>query len=234
MGYSTSMPEGGREGRAGELAEAAAFFVAVLAYLWLLVIPLPWTGVLLLAGAALSWRRRRLTAQELGLSWRPLLSCWRSWAPLWILSAALMLALGYGRLFHLRTLTDGGAYFAWSALQQVVYQSMTYLPLRESVGSRRRAAALAGLAFAAVHAPNPILVPATLVWGAVSSLLFERCRSVWGLALLQTMLSSVLLWIAPPHLSRSFRIGPYYFREGAGGQGGGHWMPPVWSEPSAL
>jgi len=228
------MPPGGSGGRAGEVAEAAAFFVAVLGYLWLLVIPLPWTGVLLVAGVALSWRRRRLTAQELGLSWRPLASCWRSWAPLWILSAGLVLGLGHGRLFHLRTLTDGGAYFAWSALQQVVYQSMTYLPLRESVGGRRRAAALAGLAFAAVHAPNPILIPATLVWGTVSSLLFERCRSVWGLALLQTMLSSALLWIAPPHLSRSFRIGPYYFRGGAGGQGGGRWMPPVRSEPSSM
>ncbi|MCL6544689.1 MAG: hypothetical protein K6T61_05640 [Bryobacteraceae bacterium] len=228
------MPLGGRDGRTADVAEAAAFFVAVLAYLWLLVIPLPWTGVLLLAATALSWRRRRLSAHELGLSWGPFLSCWRSWAPLWILSAALMLALGYGRLFHLRTLTDGGAYFAWSALQQAVYQSMTYLPLRESLGGRMRAAALAGLAFAAVHAPNPILVPATLVWGMVSSLLFERCRSVWGLALLQTMLSSVLLWIAPAEWSRSFRIGPYYFRGGAGGRGGGGWMPPVRIEPYGM
>lgn len=224
------MPGNAREGRVSDFAEAAAFFVAVLAYLWLLVIPLPWTGLLLLAAVALSWRRRSLTVQELGLSRRALSSCWRSWAPLWILSAALVLALGCGRLFQLRTVSDGAAYFAWSALQQVVYQSMTYLPLRDSLASRRRAAALAGLAFAAVHAPNPILVPATFVWGTLSSLLFERCRSVWGLALLQTMLSSVLLWVAPPELSRSFRVGPYYFLEGAGRLDGEHWMPPVWIE----
>lgn len=225
------MARSGAEGRASGVAEAAAFFVAVLAYLWLLVIPLPWTGVLLLAAVALSWRRRSLTVQELGLSRRAMFSCWRSWAPLWILSAGLVLALGSGRLFHLRTLTDGAAYFGWSALQQVVYQSMTYLPLRDTLASRRRAAALAGLAFAAVHAPNPILLPATFVWGTFSSLLFERCRSVWGLALLQTALSSVLLWVAPPELSRSFRIGPYYFLGEADGRGGGHWMPPVWTEP---
>lgn len=228
------MPHRPIEQSARGVAEAAAFFAAVLVYLWVLVIPWPWTGVLLLAAVAVSWRRRSLTARELGLGRRALMSCWRSWAPLWILSAGLVLAQGSGRLFHLRTLTDGAAYFAWSALQQVVYQSMTYLPLRDSLESRRWAAALAGLGFAAVHAPNPILLPATFVWGTLSSLLFERCRSVWGLALLQTMLSSVLLWVAPPELSRSFRIGPYYFLGEAEGRGGRHWAPPVRTEPSVL
>ncbi len=69
-------------------------------------------------------------------------------------------------------------YFVWGAAQQVVYQSMTCLPLRNYLKSRGLAAGLAGIAFPIMHVANPILVPATYVWGVVSSLLFERCRTV--------------------------------------------------------
>ncbi len=94
----------------------------------------------------------------------------------------------------------------------LVFQSMTYVPLRNSLTDRRVAASLAGVAFALAHAPNPVLVPATLAWGIAACLLFERCRSVWGLALLQVMLSSMLMWATPPRLHHGFRIGPYYYQ----------------------
>jgi len=200
----------------GGVAEVCAFLGAVLAYLWFLVIPLPWAGVVLLAAVGFSWRRRALRVTALGLGWREFIASFAAWRWLWIVCTLLFVALGYRFVFRWSALEGGLIYLAWSVAQQVVYQSMTYMPLRLHLRRVAPAAGLAGLAFALVHAPNPVLLPATLVWGAASSLLFERCRSVWGLALLQVMLSSVLMWVTPPALHHGFRIGPYYYMDSTG------------------
>ena len=199
----------------GGVAEAAVFFCAVLAYLWRLVIPLPWTGLALAAAIAYSWRRRRLAPADLGLGWRDLVASAAEWRCWWIPITVLFLVLGNRRLLQFSALRSGAVYFAWSAAQQVVYQSMTYLLLRRRLKAGN-AAALSGVAFALAHLPNPVLVPATLLWGAASCLLFERRRSIWGLALMQKMLSSMLMWVTPRDLHHGFRIGPYYYLESAG------------------
>lgn len=204
------MPEANGQSRATDIAEAAAFFLALLAYLWLLVIPLPWPGVLVPLAVALSWRRRSLTPRSLGLGWSDFRASARRWSAIWLFSIVVFVVLGRERLLRLEALTHGALYFAWAAAQQVVYQSMTYLPLRDNLKRPTLAAGLAGIAFAIMHVPNPVLVPATYVWGVASSLLFERTRSIWGLALLQMMLASTLFWITPRDLNREFRIGPYY------------------------
>jgi len=195
-----------------EIAEAFAFFCAVLLFLWFLVIPAPWTGVLFPLAVGLSWRRRSLNWTSLGLGWRELRSSFRRWRVLWIVCTLLFLVLGYHFRLRPSMLERGLIYFVWSAVQQVVYQSMMFMPLRKNLRSLALAAGLAGLAFAAVHAPNPILVPATFAWGIASCLLFERCRTVWGLALMQFMLSSMLLWVTPVQLNHNFRIGPRYYQ----------------------
>ena len=221
------MPVADGHRRANEIAEATAFFLALLAYLWWLVIPLPWSGVLVLLAVAESWRRRSLTPKSLGLGWDEFRAAGRRWGVAWIFSVSLFLILGHRRLFSLAALTHGAVYFAWGAAQQVVYQSMTYVPLRDNLKSRGLAAGLAGVAFSIMHVPNPVLVPATYVWGVASSLLFERCRTVWGLALLQTMLSSTLFWITPPELSRDFKIGPYYHEVHSPHVPEGTFSPPI-------
>ncbi len=221
------MPVADGQRRMSEIAEAVAFFLALLAYLWWLVIPLPWAGVLVLLGVAVSWRRRSLTPKSLGLGWGEFRASGRGWRVVWIFSVLLFLILGYRSVFSITALRHGAVYFVWGAAQQVVYQSMTYLPLRNNLKSRGLAAGLAGIAFAIMHVPNPILVPATFVWGVVSSLLFERCRTVWGLALLQTMLSSTLFWITPQALNRDFRIGPYYYQVHSPKGPGTAFAPPI-------
>jgi hypothetical protein len=198
--------------RVSEIAEAVTFFLAVLAYLWFLAIPLPWAGVLVLLAVVLSWRRRSLTPKSLGLGWAEFRASGRRWWMLWTFSFSVFLILEYRSLFTLAALAHGVAYLAWAAAQQIVYQSMTYLPLRDNLKSRGLAAGIAAIAFSVMHVPNPVLAPATYVWGFASSLLFERCRSIWGLALMQLMLSSALFSITPPELSRNFRIGPYYYK----------------------
>ncbi len=211
----------------GDIAEAIAFFLALLAYLWLLAIPHPWTGVLVLLAVAVSWRRRSLTLKSLGLGWEEFRASGRRWAVIWIFSVSLFLILGYRSLFSLAALTHGAVYFTWATAQLVVYQSMTYLPLRDNLRSRWLAVGLAGAAFSIMHVPNPVLVPATFLWGVAACLLFERSRTVWGLALLQMMLSSTLFWITPQALNRDFRIGPYYYEAHSTQAPSGTFAPPI-------
>jgi hypothetical protein len=218
---------GGGEQDRGDLAEAITFFCAVLLFLWFLARPLPWTGVVLVAAVVLSWRRRSLTAASLGLGWKELCCSVRSWSGLWVVSIVLFVALGYRVVFRLPALEQGCVYFAWGAVQQVVYQSMMYMPLRNNLRSRGLAAGLSGLAFALMHVPNPVLVAGTFVWGVVACLLFERCRTVWGLALMQVMLSSMLLWVTPAELNRNFRIGPYYYEIHSQKAPGATFAPPI-------
>jgi hypothetical protein len=182
----------------------------MLAYLWLLATPLPWTGILLAAAVVASWRRRGLTLKPLGLGWGEFVDSWRRWSVVWVLGAAVLPILGGHGQLNLAALRHAVLPFAWAAAQQMVYQSMAYLPLRENLRSRGAAAGLAGVAFAVMHIPNPVLVPATYVWGVASSLLFEQCRSVWGLAFLQTVFSAALFWVTPMEWNHNFRIGPYY------------------------
>jgi len=195
-----------------DIAEALIFFCAAMVFLWFLAVPAPWAAVLFPLAVAVSWRRRSLTWTSLGLGWKEFRSSVRRWSVLWGVSIVLFLALGYRFLFRFSMLERGVIYFAWSAAQQVVYHSMIFLPLRIRLRSLTLAAGIAGLAFAAMHAPNPILVPATLVWGIASCLLFERCRTVWGLALMQVMFSSMLMWVTPVELHHNFRIGPRYYQ----------------------
>ena len=132
------------------------------------------------------------------------------WRVLWILTVALFLTLGWHLLFNLNILARGGIYFAWCFVQQLIYQSVVYTVLRKSM-KPWPAALISGFVFALLHIPNPVLIVGTLVWGVVSSLLFEDCRTVLGLALLQVMFSSTLMWLTPVQLHHRFRVGPSYY-----------------------
>jgi membrane protease YdiL (CAAX protease family) len=64
-------------------------------------------------------------------------------------------------------------YACWCVFQQLLLQNMTYRRLRSGLGASWSTLSIAGAMFALAHIPNPILVPATFVWGTVSARLFE-------------------------------------------------------------
>ena len=101
-------------------------------------------------------------------------------------------------------------YFAWCVVQQAVYQSIVFRNVRSAVGRTAVAAAISGALFALVHMPNPVLVPATFIWGICASLLFCACPSVIALGGVQLLLSAVGVAIFPVTLHHAFRIGPGY------------------------
>jgi hypothetical protein len=201
-----------RNSRQSELFLAAAIFVATEMYIWLAAAGGRWTIVFPIALVLILWRGQAQSPASLGFRFATFLQCFRQWYVLWIPSVALFLFLGRHILFHTNVLVRGCVYFVWCALQQTLYQSVIWGVLRKNVNRRWAAAIFAGLLFALLHAPNRVLILGTLFWGIAASLLFESCRTVIGLALLQVIFSSMLLWETPYPLNRGFRTGPAYYR----------------------
>ncbi len=194
--------------RAGPL-EAFAFTALVVFDIWFLARRAPLPAAIPVPVMFWSWRRHSRTQATLGLSLHDFRAALREWWPLWMVCAALIAAVIGKRFLTLDMLHHTLNDFLWSCLQQLALQSMVYLPLRE-VWPRTLAALLTGLCFAAVHVPNPVLVPGTFVWGAVAALLFERRRSIWALGIAQALLSALLMALTPVSLNRGFHVGPFY------------------------
>ncbi len=159
------------------------FTAAVLTYIWVLRGRWPWTVWIVAAlASALAMGARGQTA---GLSR----------AAGWGLAAGAVAAAAAGR--------QAFVYWAWCTAQQAVLQLVVY--------RRLRSAWCCGLIFSAVHLPNPVLAPATLLWGALACRLFERYRNFPVLGIVQTLLSWGLLAVTPRNWHRNFRVGPGYF-----------------------
>jgi len=113
-------------------------------------------------------------------------------------------------MFSATMLWHAFRYFVWCVVQQAVYQSMVFRPLQQATGRRTAAAIISGALFSLVHLPNPVLVPATFVWGTCACLLFDGCPSVIALAGVQFLLSAAGVALIPVSLHHGFRIGPGY------------------------
>jgi hypothetical protein len=102
-------------------------------------------------------------------------------------------------------------YACWCVLQQLLFQNMAYRRLRDGLGASWKTSGIAGVMFAAAHLPNPILVPATFLWGTVSTRMFEARPSVPVLGVTQALLSAMLYVVTPVALNGQFRVGPGYW-----------------------
>jgi len=197
-----------------ELLLSLAIVITTAASIWLLASGARWIVCVPVALIILLWRRQSQTLESLGLRFFVFVQSLREWRVLWIATTALFLFVGWHTLLNLRVLQRGCVYFLWCLLQQLAFQSVVWSVLRKHIQRRWAAAVVAGLIFALLHAPNTVLMLGTFFWGFASSLLFESCRSVIGLALLQVMLSSLLFWLVPYRLHHGLRVGPSYYLAG--------------------
>lgn len=198
--------------RTRRLAEVFAFSFLVIAYIW--VRPLWWSWSLFiplsLVGLSFFWHSE--TLESLGLSLRAFLGAviaWRWW--LASCAASLMALVWMETTTSLHVVYRWCGYACWCVVQQLLLQNMTYRRLRDGLGASWKTSSIAGAMFAAAHMPNPILVPATFLWGTVSTRLFEARPSVPVLGFTQALLSAMLYVITPVALNGQFRVGPGYW-----------------------
>jgi membrane protease YdiL (CAAX protease family) len=203
------------ECRQRDLLELAVGYGLILLALWT---PLPWQRwfdwvalAWVLIVSALSFDG--LTAN--GLRERGFL---RS---LWVVGAALALAAGAialsARLHTLRAprypaffIHRYWAYAVWAFLQEFLLLDFFLRRLLRLLRSRTVAVAVTAALFALAHLPNPILMPVTLVWGAIACALFLRYRNLYTLGLAHAIFGICIAVTVPAQADHNMRVGLGY------------------------
>ena len=143
------------------------------------------------------------------------------WRSVWIAGVALLIALtatllagDLGTLHHPHGLVDWlrsfGGYAVWSLMQQFLLQGYFLLRLVRLLPHRHWAAVVAATIFAAAHLPNPVLTPATLVWGLTACLVFLRWRNIYPLAIAHAIFGICIAITVPQHVLHNMRVGLGY------------------------
>ena len=201
--------------RTRDLAELAIGYGLILATIWT---PNPaqrilyWTAFAWIAVTA--FLRRKQTAPN-GLGFRGLLPS------LWIAAAVVavfLAAIGLAKHLHtlhplygpLPVIVHIAGYALWALMQQFILQVYVLLRFLRLGMRRTPAVALATVLFAIAHIPNPVLVSLTLVWGAISCLLFLRYRNLYALALAHGILGMCLAVTVPNYIHHHMRVGLGY------------------------
>ncbi|MGC1617228.1 MAG: CPBP family intramembrane glutamic endopeptidase [Candidatus Acidiferrum sp.] len=129
--------------------------------------------------------------------------------------AALAAALQFGAFhrltFHFSETKRFPGYFAFCLLQQVALNSYLTNRLLYAFEQPRVSALIAGVIFAALHWPNPVLVPLTFVGGVAMSWLFARERNIIPLTVGQAIVGTLVWWAFPVAWHHGMRVGPGYY-----------------------
>ncbi len=102
-------------------------------------------------------------------------------------------------------------YFAFCLLQQVALNSLFSNRLLFLTQRTWVTASCAATIFAALHWPNPVLIPATFIAGIAMSWLFIRERNILPLAAWQMVLGLLVGWALPIAWHHALRVGPGYY-----------------------
>ena len=131
-----------------------------------------------------------------------------------IVAAGLVLGGVHHTFQHVLLPSRFFGYMAFCLLQQVGLSSLVTNRLLAATDSPMRASFLAGLLFALLHWPNPVLVPLTFVGGALMAWLFSKDRNILPLTVSQTVLGTLIWWALPSAWHHAMRVGPgfYHFR----------------------
>ena len=200
------------------LAEALAFPAFVGWYIWKLQADAPWTSWVMLVWLVGSYVLRRDTRKSIGWRADNLWSATVRAAKFFGVSCLAIFATGVclGMLHrsaqHAIEPRRLGSYLAFCLLQQVALNSLvTNRLLAAFDGKVGPAVAIAGLVFGALHWPNPVLVPITLIGGVGMAWLFAKARNIVPLAAGQAVLGSLIWWALPLAWHHSMRVGPGFW-----------------------
>lgn len=195
------------------MAELTIGFSVILVVLWLPTREQLIFGPIALLAPLILVVLQRPTLTELGLHWRGFVSS------LWILPAAavaaaagILLARAAGTFHELykADLAHVGGYVLWTIYQQFLLQDY-FMPRLTRVLKADTAIAFAAVLFAMAHLPNVVLTVATLVWGALSCVLFRRYRSLVVLGITQGLLGLCFAVCVPDAYLHHMRVGLGYW-----------------------
>ncbi len=150
------------------------------------------------------------------------------WRSLWVVGVALMVAgiagLVAGRLHTLHLPGDPVlfvkrycGYTIWAFLQEFLLMDFFLLRLLRLLPEKKMAVMAAAGLFALAHLPNPILTPATLLWGIAGGLLFLRYRNLYTLAIVHAIFGICIATTVPGPINHNMRVGLGYL----------YYRPPV-------
>jgi hypothetical protein len=202
------------------LAEGLAFSAFIGWYIWRLQLTHPSSWLLFPIWLIASFAAHHDTPKTLG--WRAD-NLWPAIRQAAIVFGICIVALcaaglslgGLNRLpAHLLEPRRFLGYLAFCLLQQIALNSYLMVRFLSAVERPWIAALSSCIIFAALHWPNPVLVPLTLVAGFAMCCLFARERNILPLALGQAVLGGLAWWAFPIAWHHSMRVGPGYYAFG--------------------
>jgi membrane protease YdiL (CAAX protease family) len=205
-----------RAWRLSYLVEGLGFAAFVGMYIWRWQAEHPKSWWVMVVWLSVSALLRRDTFKTLGWQSENLWPATRQAllffvpASLAICAAGLFLGMLQRMPVHLIDPRRFSGYLAFCLLQQVALNSFLTNRLLSCFEKPLPAVALTGVIFAALHWPNPVLVPLTLVGGVAMAWLFARERNILPLALGQAILGALVWWAFPMAWHHSMRVGPGY------------------------
>ena len=202
-------------GKRRALLEVSIGYGLILIAIWT---PLPWQRVV--DWAALVWVVLSTVRSFEG--WRAMgLGVSESWHSLWMAGVALLLAASAITLagtFHTLPLSGFPAmlvrrywfYALFALLQQFLLLDFILLRLLRLLPGRKAAVTVAAGLFALAHLPNPILTPATLIWGSIACLIFLQYRNLYTLAAAHIIFGISIAITVPGPVDHNMRVGLGY------------------------
>lgn len=214
----------------GGLLEIMWVFALILAQIWLVpsnnLAPATITFIIM----AVSWIRRvknvSMVLKMVGLynpSWNNFV---RFWTRIFFFIAPITIVLTHVYRINFDNYFTGEAggivhflvYFFWAGLQQLILCGYFALQLETIFEKKLVASALAGLLFAVVHLPNPLLVTIALPGGILCSYIFLAMekKNLYFIAFAHAATALSLKYFLQffiPHASTlNLRVGPGYFK----------------------
>jgi hypothetical protein len=128
-----------------------------------------------------------------------------------VCATALCFGAYHPHALHLTQAKRFFGYFAFCLLQQVALNSYPTSRLLYAFEKPSVTAVAAGAIFAAIHWPNPVLVPLTFLGGTAMSWLFSQERNIIPLAVGQAILGTLVWWAFSVAWHHGMRVGPGYY-----------------------
>jgi len=102
-------------------------------------------------------------------------------------------------------------YMGFCLIQQVALNSYLTNRLLGALNRSATVSLLSAAIFAALHWPNPVLVPLTVIGGAAMAWLFAAERNILPLVIGQGILGTLVWWAFPAAWHHGLRVGPGFY-----------------------